>query len=125
MNRRPISVAASAFFSLSLGCQVLVGQTSNSDRKVQNTMARTNQLFEVLKAIYSKRPFRPETISASTATSMHLQTTPSNPYFQIYEGAGKPHGLFTAVEARLPTSSARAKDGLVTLRVNTSEHCIN
>jgi hypothetical protein len=87
-------------------------------------MAVSGQIFDVVKTLYSQRPFRIASVSAAVGMPLRLDSSASNRYFQMYKGAGHSSGLFTEVEVRIPTRFASVKDGIVILSVNTADSCV-
>jgi hypothetical protein len=87
-------------------------------------MSAAQLVLDAVRRLYSRRPLRVENVAAATGTRLNLDRAHSNQYFTIYLGAGKPGAIFTEVEARIPTTSATAKDGLVVITVNKTQSCI-
>ena len=124
MNRAPLPLAVTLLIFM-VGLELLGTMQPGANEGRRKPMSGTQLIFDAVKDLYSRRPLRVETIAAATGVPLHLDTTQSNKYFSIYEGAGKPDGMFTNVEARIPAASAQAKDGLVAITLNNVQSCID
>lgn len=90
-----------------------------SSQRVREAAPVSNALFTVIEELMRNRPFTPDAVSRITGTTLRDPSPSSNQYFTMYRSVHPAKAPLQAVELRIPTPAASAKDGLLILSIGT------